>query len=202
MRDTEARLLRHVALLMRHRRACQRGAIFVEAVIVISFFVLALIGLMYFRSLYGKQLTAMRLARSAALAYAMGACEADANRPENWIGNDTGALSSDEESDTEPVDTGASGSMDDQTDESREVMDGMEGYGLSSDGTILNQMTVATFSGEAKVTQYDVNSDTRKPIFHKQVRSKSYISCGDKIRSDNWDDIFDWIQEIFGAKKD
>ena len=202
MGDREAPLLQPAALLTRHRRACQRGAIFVEAIIVITFFVLALMGLMYFRSLYTKKLTAMRFARSAALVYSMGACKASDNEPQNWIDSDMGALNPSQNSETENASSGTSGSSapEDPTGKSQQIMSDAEdkGYGMSSDGTsFLNEITVATFSGEAWVAKYDATTDTRRAVFRKEVNSKSYVSCGEEVRSGNeFDGMIDWIKGV------
>ena len=205
MRDTDSRLPQHAvrqARTARTRRARQRGAIFVEAVIVISFFILALIGLMYFRSLYTKKLQAMWLARSTALVYSMGACKTADNEPDRWIDSDIGSLNPPQEpqSDTEPAGSGASGTPQDQTTESKAVLESGHLGSLSSDGTkILNEITVATFSGEARVTKYHAASDTRKPIFSKEVSSKSYISCGEEVRDGNqFEGMVDWITGLLG----
>jgi Tfp pilus assembly protein PilX len=198
MRDPEARFLEPAALLTRHRRARQRGAIFVEAIIVITFFVLALMGLVYFRSLYTKKLTAMRLARSAALVHSMGACKN--NEPQSWIAKDMGSLNpSPSPPETENA-SGGSGAPQ-QEGKSKQVMDEAEqrGYGMSSDGTtFLNEITVATFSGEAWVAQQDATTDPSKAVFHKRVNSKSYVSCGEEVRSGNeFDGLIGWIKGIF-----
>ena len=55
-------------------RARSRGAAMVEAIVVISVFILFFVGMVYFESLYHEQLRALQLARAAAVAYAMDAC--------------------------------------------------------------------------------------------------------------------------------
>jgi hypothetical protein len=55
----------------------QRGASMVEAVFMISIFIMFFIGQVYFRSLYENKLHVQRLGRAAAIAYAMNACRGD-----------------------------------------------------------------------------------------------------------------------------
>jgi len=60
---------------MRPRR--RRGSVLVEAVAVISVFVLFFGGIVYFGKLYVEHLTVARLARATAMAHAVGACKGD-----------------------------------------------------------------------------------------------------------------------------
>jgi Tfp pilus assembly protein PilX len=53
----------------RARRARARGAVMVEALIVISLLILGFIGLAFFREYYVKSLVASRLARGSILVY-------------------------------------------------------------------------------------------------------------------------------------
>src|SRR5262245_56461840 len=68
----------------RRCRARARGAIILEAAIVISMLTLGLMGLMFFRTYYIRELTAARLARGAILAHSMVGCEG--LHPRDWIG--------------------------------------------------------------------------------------------------------------------
>jgi Flp pilus assembly protein TadG len=56
------------------KRAARRGAAMVEAVVVISVFILFFLGMVYFRSMYQQKLRMMRLARAAAVGYALNGC--------------------------------------------------------------------------------------------------------------------------------
>ena len=57
-----------------HNRASKRGAAMVEAVFMISIFILFFLGMVYFRSMYQQKLRVQRLARAAAVSYALAAC--------------------------------------------------------------------------------------------------------------------------------
>ncbi|MBF5066787.1 hypothetical protein G6O45_26600, partial [Salmonella enterica subsp. enterica serovar Istanbul] len=58
-------------------RKARRGAVFVETIVVLSFFTLCFLGVVYFRELYLGKLHVQRLARASALSHAMRACAGD-----------------------------------------------------------------------------------------------------------------------------
>jgi len=78
-----------------NRRMRERGAVFVEAVVIISFLTLALLGITFFHKLYVQKERSARLAGAAAIAFAMGACNGDATAsiksemPKGQSGNST-----------------------------------------------------------------------------------------------------------------
>jgi hypothetical protein len=61
------------------RRAASRGVAMVEAAIVLSVLLVFIQGMIYFRALYSNYLTSIRLARVAAVSYAMVGCTGDSN---------------------------------------------------------------------------------------------------------------------------
>src|SRR5687768_8991176 len=68
-----------IEVAMKRNRIATRGAVFVEAIAVVSFFIIAFLGIVYFRDLYLEKLRVQRMARAAAMMYAMGACASDPN---------------------------------------------------------------------------------------------------------------------------
>ncbi len=68
------------------RRAAERGAVFIEAIIVVIFFIVALTGVTYFHKLYVGKLRVMRLSRAAALHYAINACQGSASGDLSAVG--------------------------------------------------------------------------------------------------------------------
>src|SRR5215475_1782024 len=68
------------------RTTARRGAIFVEALIIIASFTLMFMGMVFFRMLYVHSTITSRLARGGAIAYSMSGC--DSVTPKEWIGRD------------------------------------------------------------------------------------------------------------------
>lgn len=183
------------------RRVDARGAAFIEALIVVSFMVLALAGMMYFKMFYMKQLWAMRLARASAIAYSMGACQTDVNKPDDWLGDDIRALSSGvpEKNEEEATDPSGDAAFDENNEDSGQFSE--KTPGVASEGTgIVNEMVVTSFSGEARVTEppsglFETES---KDVFKGEVRSRSHVSCSDQVRDGGIEGL---IQEIIEMVK-
>jgi len=66
--------------------AVARGAIFVEAIIIIASMTAMFLGLVFFRVLYVNATITSRLARGGAIAYSMSGC--DKITPKDWIAKD------------------------------------------------------------------------------------------------------------------
>ena len=128
-------------------RALERGAAMVEAVIVISMLILGLMGLMFFRYFYVKELMAARLARASTLAYAMSGCD-DGKRPKDWIGiKDRIDLTvSAPDADSQPA---AGKDVNQPATSSNSDANGfLSGLGLTGDGRgVLNPITKTGVSG-------------------------------------------------------
>jgi hypothetical protein len=170
----------NAARVLPRGRAGLRGAMFVEAVIVISFMVVALTGLMFFKEYYGKQLRAMRLARAAAIAYSMGACKDNVNTPAAWTDKDKFKLNAAAAPKDVDQDPGMSNAMQ-QSGGSYGQQSAQQGGALDS-GNVLNKMVMTVFSGEAKIQeQRGPLAGGTKDIFKGTVQSKSYVSCGDEV---------------------
>jgi hypothetical protein len=178
-----------------------RGAMFVEAVIVISFMVVALTGLMFFKEYYGKQLRAMRLARAAAIVYSMGACKEDANDPNKpvaWTDKDKAKLNATTAPKDVDQDPGMSNAMQ-QSGASYGQQSAQQGGAMDS-GNMLNKMVMTVFSGEAKIQeQRSPLAGGTKDIFKGTVQSKSYVSCGDEVLTGSTFDQM--VEKIIGVFK-
>src|SRR5438552_10591858 len=61
----------------RERRGAENGAVMVEAIVVISVFILLLTGLAYFHNLYLSKLRTSRIGRAATLRHAIVGCQGD-----------------------------------------------------------------------------------------------------------------------------
>lgn len=193
------------------RRRQERGAAFVEALIVISFLILSFFGLIFFREFYMTELLAMRTARAGVLAYAEIGCEDDVLTPGSWLDQDIGTLiagqptkgEDDAVPEQQPKDErGAPVAAQTQGNESTEVMSRVNGKanGLSSGGDgILNVTASSEFSGEVWVGTQDrslLSSGEKKTVFEKTATSMSILSCTDPPR-DEVEDLIDYIAGIF-----
>lgn len=183
-------------------RARSRGAVFVESLIVISALTLGLGSLVYFRDLYLRQLSALRLARGAALAHALAGCKD--NEPASWIGRDRADY---RVSGAAPDRQAARGSV------SSKPLAGGDGgraarlFGGSGSATgdgegLLNPITDADVSGTARVRgQRDGRAAT---LFEGRARSRSYVSCGEEVRDGDFDQLLPVIRDeaaaLFGMR--
>ena len=165
-------------------RARERGAAMVEAAIVISMLTLGLMGLMFFRSFYVKELTASRLARASILAYSMSGC--DGQVPTDWIGSkDRVDLAvSAPDADSQPA-TGK-----DQTNAATTSDSGANGFlsglGLTGDGRgVLNPMTKSSIDGKVTLNSKAGLLSASKTIFKSDVHARSFVTCGEKPHEGN-----------------
>jgi hypothetical protein len=186
-----------VRVLLRGRPGV-RGAMFVEAVIVIAFFVVALTGLMYFKEYYGKELRSMRLARAAAIAYSMGACQDGVNTPDGWIDKDKGSLvpqASPHDVDQDPKMSGAM-----NQNSTQQSQGSADKGGAASIGNKLNEMVMTVFSGEATIREKrGPLAGGTKDIIKGTVRARSYVSCGDRVRKGTWEEMVKSILSVFSS---
>jgi len=174
-------------------RSRKRGATFVEALIVISTFVLFFSAMVYFRDFYRKQIHVQRLARASVLAYSMGSCEA--KDPTAWVKADLEQGTTQTSSQT-PAQSAKScedatadcqarqanqkatsvGSGDDEK-EGASIVSSLPGMG--NDDSMLNPIGHLGLTTEAR------SSSRPGKGFRGMARSTSYVSCGDKIDSDD-----------------
>ena len=166
-------------------RLRERGAAMVEAAIVISLLTLGLMGLMFFRYYYVKELTAARLARASVLAYSMGGC--DAQEPKDWIGIKDRidlTVSAPDAPDSQPA-TGKD--VKDAATSSDSGANGfLDGLGLTGDGRgVLNPITKSHLEGKVAINSKPGLLAPSKTIFKGDVRSSSYVTCGEKPKPGN-----------------
>ena len=176
-------------------RALERGAAMVEAVIVISMLILGLMGLMFFRYFYVKELMAARLARASTLAYAMSGCD-DGKRPKDWIGiKDRIDLTvSAPDADSQP----ATGKEVNQpaTSSNSDANGFLSGLGLTGDGRgVLNPITKTGVSGKVKIESSSGTLSSSKTYFKGDVMARSYVTCGEKPKDG---DIGVLVKDLMG----
>jgi len=182
-------------------RAQARGAAFLEAVVVISALTLGLIALVYIRDLYVKDLGAARLGRAAVLAHSMAGCKG--NEPSSWLGRDANGYVVQGGGQAQES---AHGKDDNQPAPSSAKASGLlqRSGSTSSDGKgLLNPITDATLTGQAQATGRAGGRETRShTIFSGEVRTTSYVSCGDEVKDGDFDRVMgvmkDEISTLFG----
>jgi hypothetical protein len=172
------------SLLPARSRRYRRGAVFVEAVIIITSLVLFLMGMIFFRRVYNNKLFVMRAARGATLAYAMGGCKA--NEPRAWLKNDTplGATHSRGE-DKNSQQTTASPPDDPKA---KAVYDSLPQAG--TDGSFLNPINKVTLSTPVSVV-------SKNKGFRGDIGSISFVTCDDVVRNGDFGEMVDKITSVF-----
>lgn len=167
------------------RQRAARGAVMVESIVVISFFVLAFIGVLYFRSLYTHKLEAQRLARAAAMTHAMGACKTD---PRGGIARDLGGRGFEQTPGVgTPFDAQPPSGNDKGSEALKNVRESLGDDGLASVTTIRLDQRVGVTS----------RPDDPRSGFHANVSSASYVVCGDTVHDDRYEGIVQHIADLF-----
>jgi len=172
--------------ITRRKRGCrQRGAIFVESIIVISFFTLCFLGVMYFRELYVAKISAQRLARASAMAHAMGACKVDATA---GLEKDLANAPPSQGTDTSTPDPGPIPPM--TPGKAAEAVD----LSRSEGGPPLFKVTKVSLKTTASATTQK-DSLSQREGFHSDVGSTSFVSCIDPVAEGGAEEI---VPRVFG----
>lgn len=173
----------------RNARKSQRGAVFVEAIIVISFFTLCFLGVVYFRELYLGKLHVQRVARASAMAHAMGACRVD---PKAGLEADLPANPpKPAEQKTDP------GHPPDFGNPTGEAKDALDSFDRSKGGAPLDEVTEITVTTSAEAI-----TNKGKPSqkgFRSEVGSTSSVTCTDPVSDESFEQLFPKIGDIFGT---
>lgn len=172
-----------------HRKR-KRGAVLVEAVTVISFFIVCFLGIIYFKDLYTAKLHAQRLARASAIAHAMGACRGSATAGiEDDLPSKSRNQKLDERSaaDQTPIDTKGN-------DTAKEALKDLE---RSKDGAPMVEITAIRVSTSATSTTKKDRTSKGLEFRSDDIASESYVVCNDPVSRDQYTEIIPRIQEIF-----
>jgi Tfp pilus assembly protein PilX len=178
---------------MRKKRATrQRGAVLVEALILISTLVTCFLGLIYFRDLYLDQLRVLRLARAAAIAHSLAACSA--NSPELWLDLDLGGYRSNTPLQDQLPAAGSARTRARplNTAEAQRARRFIQSSSTgSSDGEgLLNPVTTTDLSGNASVGAGNTQ-------FQGESRALSHVSCSDGVKQRRYADLVSKLSEEF-----
>lgn len=179
---------------MRRHKSSERGAVFVEALIVISVFVVFLLGILYFRDLYLVKIQTQRLSRAGAMAHAMSGCQVDAQTllqkdlPESRSPKQGASNNPIPPKNTTPG----------QDDPEATAMLGEVGGGRG--GNFLDPIDSVSLSGSAAAT---TKSGPLAPEFgfKGNVSSTSYVTCGEILTTDQYTGIPGKVVELIYSKR-
>jgi len=178
----------------RTARARARGTAMVEGIFVISIFILFFMGMVYFRSVYEQKLRITRLARAAAVGYALGGCTG--NNPLAQVSTDLqnatnqGAAGSQQGTGTGP--SGATGG-------NPSVGSGNPVSGAESDkGTFGDPITEIQISGPAAGTS---KAGMLGPTlgFRATVGTTSFMSCGETREDGSVGGALKYVKNLFSG---
>jgi hypothetical protein len=176
------------------RTNAQRGAIFVEAIIIIASFTLMLLGMVFFRMLYVHSTITSRLARGGAIAYSMSGC--DAPTPKDWIGPDakkyTVLQPNPPSNDSVPTSETTQAQKSTQAQSATSKIPGLGGKNfLNPIGEVSDETTV----GAGTVGSLG----SKKTVFQTHLAPKSYVTCGEIVRDGDFDEVFGYVKDMFGS---
>jgi hypothetical protein len=166
----------------------------VEALCVISVFIMFFLGMVYFSSLYHGKLRVQDLSRAAAVAYAMNACQ-PSNNPTAAIQQDLNGTTSNPppQGNGPPPNAGAGSSNSSVT----------TNKGSKSVSTLLGNKGFAGFQVDALNVGQQVAATTQGGLFSPRtgfqgnVASNSFVACGDKQGKGDFKDAFGFIKDLF-----
>ncbi len=160
----------------------------IEAVVVISIFILFFLGMTYFRSMYQNKLHVQRLARAAAVAYALDACQGD---PLGAIKADLGTAT-DNGSGQQQGGANTSG----MTSQSTPVGNGdPSAKALGDEGVVGDP--IAGINVQAPASGTSKPSPWASEIgFRATVSSNAYMSCGEKQEDGDVGGAFKYIKGL------
>jgi len=175
----------------RLNRARERGAAMVEAIVVISIFILFFLGMVYFESLYHEQLRVQQLARAGAFAYAMKACpdgEDATLAVQADLHNASGGSS--------PQTGNANVPVQSKKQVGNQGSDPLGGA-MKMGGFALDKITDVKITGKAAGTTQSGGLFSPRWGFRRDVVSDSYLSCGDPQKDGNAGGLFSLVKSAF-----
>ena len=145
----------------------------VESIFVISVFILFFIGMVYFRSMYEQKLRVMRLARAAAVGYALGGCNGN---PLQSVTADLGSASDNgSQNQLNPGGPTADAGADPTIGQNG---GNPVGSALAAQGMVGDPITVINMQAPAAGTA-QASPATTSMGFKANVSTLSYMSCGE-----------------------
>jgi len=172
----------------RYRKSRERGAVFVEALVVCAFFVTCFIGLVFFRELYANKLHVSRLARASALNYAMSACRStpgaglEGDLPKKPVGGP-------EQTGSKSVNASGDGKSD-------AILGGLD---RSKSGGLFYSVAAIGVEAETRVESRSKTSTEPARELRGTVKTTSYVACGDVVTPDQYSEILPHLTSVFDS---
>jgi hypothetical protein len=165
----------------------------VEAICVISIFILFFIGMAYFRSMYQQKLRVTRLARAAAVGYALNGCQGD---PLALVNQDLGSASNTGASGSTPgTATGPSGAPGSNPSVGQNTGNPV-GSALAAQGMTGDPIAVIAVQGPAGASTQP-SPLAQKVGFSATVTTDSYMSCGDVAQPGTAAGAWNYASQLF-----
>jgi hypothetical protein len=178
-------------------RSRQRGAIMVEACIVIASFVLVFLAMVFFRNMYLRKIQTMRLSRATMMAYSMQGCP-DNQSATQWAGVDLDPKAGQNPGKDNST-TAVPATEKTHSKRADEIMGTVPGAG--SNGSALNPIGELGLTMKAAATTKSSLLGTRKG-FKATMGSTSYVTCGEGIKDDSFKGIIHYALDHFKLSKD
>lgn len=173
-------------------RRRSRGAVFVEAVLIVATMILMLMGMVFFRTYYLEQMKTSRVARAAVLAYSMGGCD-EKGGPSAWVGDDMRKSAQ------------QTRSVDQETRPAQQLKPAPTSSGASA---MMAQIPGAPVGGNALFPvaklglEVNVQATTREGALQtpraikSTARAKSYVVCGEEMKEGSIADLISMARSI------
>ena len=163
-------------------RRYRRGAAMVEAVIVVSVFILFFLGLSFFRRMNEQKFKVAQLSRTAAVAYALSGCPKGGDALAQ-IKPDLGSATDNQSGQSTGSSTGIGGGSSDPT-----LPGSNKGSSQSPVGSLMGNQGVAgdpiagiSLKAGAQAGTNDGTAFSGNKVFlHTTVHADSYMSCGEQ----------------------
>ena len=166
----------------RGSRGNERGAVLVEAIVVIAFFVIAFTGLVYFHTLYLTKIRTSRISRVATLHHAIVGCEGNVQTELAQAGGASvtpgGKLTN-----NVPYKNGAGSTL---SPVAQSAAGGKSGVGSSLDAKIVH----ITNDGLAK-------AHGGGAVYASKTDTTSYVGCSDPVSNEQYGDIVPNLKNAF-----
>jgi hypothetical protein len=176
-------------------RAAERGAAMVEALVVISVFILFFLGMVYFRSMYQQKLRVMRLSRAAAVGFSLNGC--NGSPTQNLTPQDLSGIS-DSNSQTTSTGTANVGGSPGADPSVGQKAGNPVGGALSDQGMMGDKIAALNLAASASGTSKP--SPWAKTLgFKANVSSTSYMSCGEPHKAGDFSGLIDYATKLFST---
>jgi Flp pilus assembly protein TadG len=177
--------------MARRPRNGERGTAMIEAIFVISVFILFFLGMVYFRSMYQQKLRMTRLARAAAVGYALDGCSG--SNPLAQVQADLGNATNTGQAGAQQGSGGGISSGNPQVGSGNPVQGAQ-----SSKGTFGDPITEMQMSGPAAGTTQS-SPVAPKIGFKATVATTSFMSCGQAPEAGSVSGALQYVKGLFSG---